>query len=104
MQEGVVQYLAQVLRGLTIGADPVRLLSDALGGAVSATRGRHGLVLGIVDGTPTVVAQTGTTPRVVLDAAEQCITEGRLARRRDGAAAAGAIAEPVRIGHRIVGA
>jgi signal transduction histidine kinase len=104
MQEGVVQYLAQVLRGLTVGADPVRLLGDALGGAVSASRGRHGLVLGIVDGTPTVVAQTGTTPRVVIDAAEQCIAEGRMARRRDPAACAGAIAEPVRIGHRIVGA
>jgi two-component system phosphate regulon sensor histidine kinase PhoR len=104
MNEGVVQYLAQVLRGLTVGADPVRLLNDALAGAVSATRGRHGLVLGIVDGAPTVVAQTGTTPRVVLDAAEQCIADGRMARRRDPAASAGAIAEPVRLGHRIVGA
>ncbi|HEX7165984.1 MAG TPA: ATP-binding protein [Acidimicrobiales bacterium] len=104
MKEGVVQYLAQVLRGLTVGADPVRLLHDTLGGAISASRGRHGLIVGIVDGAPDVVAQSGTTPKVVREAAEQCISEGRLARRRDPAVGAGAIAEPIRIGHRIVGA
>ncbi|HEX4979933.1 MAG TPA: ATP-binding protein [Acidimicrobiales bacterium] len=103
-QEGGVQYLAQVLRGLTVGADPLRLLDDALAGAIAATRGRHGMVVGLVDGAATVVAQTGTTPRVVREAAERCIAEGRLSRRRDPAAGAGAIAEPVRMGHRIVGA
>lgn len=103
-QEGGVQYLAQVLRGLTVGADPVRLLHDALGGAIAASHGRHGMVVGLVDGAVTVVAQTGTTPKVVREAAEQCIAEGRLSRRRDHQAGAGAIAEPVRMGHRIVGA
>jgi signal transduction histidine kinase len=104
MQEGVVQYLAQVMRGLTVGADPVRLLQDAVAGAVAASAGRHGLIVGLVDGTPSVVAATGTTPKVVMEAAESCIAEGRLARRRDAAIGSGAIAEPIRIGHRIVGA
>ena len=103
-REGGVQYLAQVLRGLTVGADPVRLLHDALGGAIAATKGRHGMVVGLVDGAVTPVAQTGTTPKVVREAAEQCIAEGRLARRRDPQAGASAIAEPLRMGHRIVGA
>ncbi|MDQ3106848.1 MAG: ATP-binding protein [Actinomycetota bacterium] len=104
MQEGVVQYLAQVLRGLTVGADPIRLLHDALGGAVAASAGRHGIIVGLVDGAPSIVASSGTTPKVVMEAAEQCIADGRLARRRDAAIGTGAIAEPIRMGHRIVGA
>ena len=52
MQEGVVQYLAQVLRGLSVGADPIRLLQDALGGAIAAAAGRHGMIVGLVDGAP----------------------------------------------------
>lgn len=104
MQEGVVQYLAQVLRGLTVGADPVRLLQDAVAGAIAASAGRHGLIVGLVDGTPSIVAASGTTPKVVMETAEACIAEGRLCRRRDAAIGSGAIAEPIRIGHRIVGA
>jgi signal transduction histidine kinase len=104
MQEGVVQYLAQVLRGLTVGADPVRLLADALSGAISAGDARHGVVIGLVDGAPSIVSAHGTSPRVVMEAAEACIADGRLARKRDAAIGSGAIAEPIRIGHRIVGA
>jgi signal transduction histidine kinase len=104
MQEGVVQYLAQVLRGLSVGADPVRLLHDALSGAIAACQGRHGMIVGLVDGAPSVIAASGTTPRVVMETAEQCINDGRLARRRDAAIGSGAIAEPIRVGHRVVGA
>ncbi len=104
MQQGVAQYLAQVLRGLTVGADPIRLLHDALGGAVAATAGRHGIIVGLVDGAASIVASSGSTPKVVMDTAEQCIADGRLARRRDAAVGTGAIAEPIRMGHRIVGA
>jgi signal transduction histidine kinase len=104
MQEGVVQYLAQVLRGLNVGADPARLLSDTLSGAIAACAGRHGIIVGVVDGAPSVVTASGTTPKVVMDTAEACIADGRLARRRDAAIGSGAIAEPIRIGHRIVGA
>lgn len=104
MQEGVVQYLAQVLRGLTVGADPARLLDDALGGAIAACSGRHGIIVGLVDGAPSVVTATGTTPKVVMDTAEACMSGGRLARRRDQAIGSGAIAEPIRLGHRIIGA
>ena len=99
-----MQYLAQVLRGLSVGADPIRLLHDALGGAIAASNGRHGIIVGLVDGAPSIVAATGTTPKVVMDTAEACLAEGRLARRRDPAIGSGAIAEPIRLGHRIVGA
>lgn len=104
MQEGVVQHLAQVLRGLSVGADPIRLLHDALSGAIAASSGRHGVIVGLVDGTPSIVAASGTTPRIVMDTAQACMSDGRLARRRDAAIGTGAIAEPIRIGHRIVGA
>ena len=99
-----MQYLAQVLRGLAAGSEPARLLSDTLGGAVAAVSGRHGIIVGVVDGATTVVAATGTTPSIVRQAAEQCIAEGRLARRRDQATGHGAIAEPVRVANRVVGA
>ena len=104
MQEGVVQYLAQVLRGLTVGADPIRLLHDAVSGAIAACNGRHAIIVGLVDGAPSIVAASGTTPKVVMDTAQACLAEGRLARRRDPAIGSGAIAEPIRLGHRIVGA
>lgn len=99
-----MQYLAQVLRGLTAGIDPATLLGDALHGAVAAARGRNGLILGVVEGTPTVVSSTGTTPRVVLDAGNAAVVEGRMVRRHDQASGAGAVAEPVRSGNRVVGA
>jgi signal transduction histidine kinase len=104
MQEGSLQYLAQVLRGLTAGVDPATLLDDALHGAVAAGRGRNGMILGLVEGTPTVVSSTGTTPRVVLDAGNAAVLEGRMVRRRDQISGAGAVAEPVRSGNRVVGA
>ncbi|MBW3615370.1 MAG: cell wall metabolism sensor histidine kinase WalK [Actinobacteria bacterium] len=104
MQEGVVQYLAQVLRGLSGGTEPLRLVSDTLAGGVAAASGRHGIIVGMVDGTLSVVAATGTTPRLVMETAQACISEGRLVRRRDQATGAGAIAAPVRVGPRTVGA
>src|SRR5206468_805060 len=80
------EHLQRVLRGVIAGADPVRLLQEALTGAVAAARGRCGLVLGVMDGTSTPLASTGPVPRVVVDAAEAAIASGRLARRsaRDG--------------------
>ena len=103
MREGVVQYLAQVLRGLNTGADPIRLLQDALTGAVHASQGRHGMIVAVVDGVPTPVVTTGATPTVVRETAVRAITEGRLARKRDAAAGTGAMAEPIRMGGQIVG-
>lgn len=104
MREGVVQYLAQVLRGVNSGADPARLLQDALAGAVHAANGRHGMIVALVDGVATPVVATGTTPSVVRETAQRCITDGRLARKRDAAAGTGAIAEPIRLAGQIIGA
>ena len=104
MQEGVVQYLAQVLRGLSGGADPLRLLSDTVAGAVAAAGGRQGIIVGMVDASPSVVAAAGAASKVLMDTAQAAMGEGRVTRGRDPATGSGAIAAPVRIGQRTVGA
>jgi signal transduction histidine kinase len=104
MHVSALPHLGHVLRGLTAGSDPARLLEEAVQGAVQGAAGRHGLVAGVVETAVTVVAATGPTPRVVLEAARACIADGRLARRHDRASGAGAVAEPVRMGGRVIGA
>jgi len=106
--EGVVQeqteHLQRVLRGLVAGTDPVRLLEEALRGAVQAAHGRQGLLVGLVDGVSTPLASTGPVPRVVVDVADAAIASGRLARRTERDHTRGAVAECLRVGDRVVGA
>ena len=97
-------HLSGVLRGLAAGVEPGRLLVEALNGAIEAAQGRQGMVMGVVDGAPVAVTATGTMPSVVRQAAEDAINTGRTARRRQAETGAGAVAEPVRAGARIVGA
>lgn len=96
--------LSAVLRGLAAGVEPGRLLVEALNGAIAIARGRQGMVMGVLDGSPVAVTATGTMPSVVRQAAEDAIATGRTARRRQPETGAGAVAEPVRTGARIVGA
>src|SRR5712671_5600131 len=98
------EHLQRVLRGLVAGADPIRLLDDALRGAVQAAHGRQGLLVGLVDGVSTPLASTGAVPRVVVDAADAAIAGARLARRTERDGKRGAIAECLRVGDRVVGA
>jgi len=98
------EHLQRVLRGLVAGTDPVRLLDDALRGAVEAAHGRQGLLVGLVDGVSTPLASTGAVPGVVVDAADAAIAGGRLVRRTERNGKRGAIAECVRVGDRVVGA
>ena len=98
------EHLQGVLRGLVAGTDPVRLLEQALKGAVQAAHGRQGLLVGLVDGVSTPVASTGPVPRVVVDAADAAISSGRLARRTERETKRGALAECLRVGDRVVGA
>src|SRR5438477_7213183 len=98
------EHLHSVLRGLVAGTDPVRLLEQALRGAVQAAHGRQGLLVGLVDGVSTPVASTGAVPRVVVDAADAAIASGRLARRTERDGRRGAVAECLRVGDRVVGA
>jgi signal transduction histidine kinase len=86
------------------GTDPLRLLDDALNGAVHAAHGRQGLLVGLVDGVSTPLASTGAVPRVVVDAADAAISSGRLARRTERDGKRGAVAECLRVGDRVVGA
>jgi signal transduction histidine kinase len=102
--EPQTEHLQRVLRGLVAGADPIRLLDDALRGAVQAAHGRQGLLVGLVDGVSTPLASTGAVPRVVVDAADAAIAGARLARRTERDGKRGAIAECLRVGDRVVGA
>jgi signal transduction histidine kinase len=82
----------------------MRLLSDTLAGAVVGSGGRQGLLLGVADGEVVPLASSGAIPAAVREAAEAAIDSGRLSRRRDTASGLQVVAEPVRIGPRIVGA
>ena len=73
--------LQRILRGLTGGTDPGRLLHQALAAAVQASRGNLGLLLGLVDGVSTPLASTGTVPPLLGEVADAAIASGRLARR-----------------------
>ncbi|HEX9683672.1 MAG TPA: ATP-binding protein [Acidimicrobiales bacterium] len=96
--------LQRVVRGLTTGVDPGRLLNEVLAGALSAARAQQGLLMGLVDGTPAPLATSGTTTPVLLDAAEAAIEAGRLSRKTSPTGAGAAAAEPIRVGDRVVGA
>src|SRR5438270_10300026 len=98
------EHLQRVLRGLVAGHDPIRLLEEALRGAVQAAHGRRGLLVGLVDGVSTPLASTGAVPRVVVDAADAAIGKGHLARKTERDGKRGAVAECLRVGDRVVGA
>src|SRR5438270_6923364 len=102
--EPQTEQLHRVLRGLVAGTDPVRLLDEALRGAVQAAHGRQGLLVGLVDGVSTPLASTGAVPRVVVDAADAAIASDRLARKTERDGKRGAVAECLRVGGRVVGA
>ncbi len=104
MAQEHTEHLQRVLRGLVAGSDPIRLLDEALRGAVQASHGRQGLLVGLVDGVSTPLASTGAVPRVVVDAAEGAIASDRLARRTERDGKRGAVAECLRVGDRVVGA
>jgi signal transduction histidine kinase len=98
------EQLQRILRGLTGGADPGRLLHQTLAAAVQAAQGDLGLLLGLVDGLATPLASTGTVAPLLTEVADAAIASGRLARRssRDGRRTA--VAECLRVGNRVVGA
>ena len=51
------------MRGLAAASDPMRLLHDALAGAVEAVGGRSGLLVGLMDDVVTPLASTGAVRR-----------------------------------------
>ncbi|MEY2569289.1 MAG: hypothetical protein QOE35_3818 [Actinomycetota bacterium] len=82
----------------------MRLLSDVLSGAVAAVGGRNGLLVGLADGAVVPLASTGAIPATVQETAEASIEATRLVRKRDPGSGMQVVAEPVRIGTRVVGA
>jgi signal transduction histidine kinase len=99
-----IEPLQAVLRGLAAGSDPGRLLTAALEGAVASSGATHGLLLGVLDDHRLPLATHGVRIPCLDEAAEAAMSTGRLARRRDRASGATSVAEPLRLGPRIVGA
>jgi signal transduction histidine kinase len=99
-----LERLQQVLRGLAAGGDPMRLLNDVLSGAVGAVGGRNGMLVGVSDGAVVPLVSTGAIPATVMETAEQAVSSTRFVRRRDPATGMQVVAEPVRVGTRVVGA
>ena len=98
------ERLQATLRGLAFGAEPTRLLHDALAGAVAATKAREGVVLRVQNGAIHSVASTGGAGQYLAEAGRDAIKSERMVRRRDDASGMVAAAEPIRAGSRILGA
>lgn len=98
------ERLQRIIRGVTTGTDPARLLNEVLVAALTAARGNDGLLMGVVDGDVMPLATSGTPSGVLLDAAEGAISTGRLTRRTAKSSSDSAAAEPLRVGDRVVGA
>lgn len=98
------ERLQATLRGLAFGAEPTRLLHDALAGAVAATSAREGVLLRVQNGAIHSVASTGSAGQYLADAGRDAITSERVVRRRDDATGMVAAAEPIRAGSRVLGA
>ena len=98
------ERLQAVLRGLAFGAEPTRLLHDALAGAVAATKAREGVLMRVQNGAIHSVASTGSAGQYLAEAARDAIKSERMVRRRDDASGMVAAAEPIRAGSRVLGA
>jgi two-component system phosphate regulon sensor histidine kinase PhoR len=82
----------------------MRLLNDVLAGATAALGGRSGLLVGTADGAVVPLASTGAIPSMMQETAEAAVSSARYVRRRDAGTGVQVVAEPVRIGTRVVGA
>jgi signal transduction histidine kinase len=98
------ERLQATLRGLAFGAEPTRLLHDALAGAVAATKAREGVILRVQNGAIHSVASTGSAGQYLAEAGRDAIKSERMVRRRDDATGMVAAAEPIRAGSRVLGA
>lgn len=103
MPDPHLERLHLVLRGLAAGADPARLLSDVLAGAMAATGAQEGLVLRTGVDRPVVVATTGVVSDFLRAAAERAVGSDRLQRCRDADTGMLAVAEPLRAAGRVAG-
>ncbi|MDQ1437970.1 MAG: two-component system, OmpR family, phosphate regulon sensor histidine kinase PhoR [Acidimicrobiaceae bacterium] len=96
--------LQAILRGLACGAEPTRLVQDALIGAVTASKAKEGLVSRVVNGALQTVASTGGAGQYLAEAAQDAVRTERMVRRRDARTGLVAAAEPIKAGSRVLGA
>src|SRR4051812_6965953 len=101
--DAMMERLQATLRGLAFGADPTRLLHEALAGAMAATKGREGVLMRLANGSLQSVASTGSAGQYLADAARDAVTSERPVRRRDTESGLIAAAEPIRAGSRVLG-
>lgn len=99
------ERLQATLRGLAFGAEPTRLLHDALAGAVAATKAREGAIFRVAGDGDNIQSVASTGGGAYLsDAARDAVKAERMVRRRDDATGMVAAAEPIRAGSRVLGA
>lgn len=101
--DAAFERLQATLRGLAFGADPTRLLHEALAGAMAVTKGRDGVLMRMANGTLQSVASAGGAGQYLNDAARDAATSERMVRRRDAETGMIAAAEPIRAGSRVLG-
>ena len=104
-----LERLQAILRALTAGGNPERVLIQVLDAVVSEAGGTYGLVCRITDGRVVPLASTalvgvGGSGKRLLEAGQAAITSRRLVRQREGSGGAEIVAQPLRFEQRSVGA
>lgn len=106
MVDRAPDLLQSMLTGLAAGSDPSRVLHDGLAGAVAAAGAGEGAVVRRADdgSGSSPIATVGSVSPAALASAEAAISTGRMVLRRDPDTGLTTAAEPLRAGHRVVGA
>jgi PAS domain S-box-containing protein len=104
MADPAFERLQSTLRGLAFGADPTRLLHEAMAGALAACKGHDAAVFRVVNGAVQSVASSGSAGAYIAEAGRDAIGTERMVRRRDPNSNVVAAAEPIRSGSKVLGA
>ena len=104
-----LESLQAILRALTAGGNPERVLIQVLDAVVTEAGGTYGLVCRITDGRVVPLASTalvgvGGSGKRLLEAGQAAITSRRLVRQREGSGGGEILAQPLRFEQRSVGA
>ncbi|HMC43246.1 MAG TPA: hypothetical protein VKI20_09565, partial [Acidimicrobiales bacterium] len=104
-----LERLQTILRALTAGGNPERVLTQVLDAVVAEAGGTYGIVGRVSDGRVVPLASTALvgvagSGKRLLEAAQAAITSRRLVRQKEGSSGSEILAQPLRFGQRSVGA
>jgi len=104
-----LERLQTILRALTAGGNPERVLTQVLDAVVAEAGGTYGIVGRVADGRVVPLASTALvgvagSGKRLLEAAQAAITSRRLVRQKEGSSGSEILAQPLRFGQRSVGA